>query len=116
MAGALGLALAGPRRYAEQIVDDPFLNADATHQAAPDDIGRALDLFVAACAHRGGGLRGAGIGGLTTARDRQDGFDIQMRFQMIGERIERGFDLASRRQATKQCRDWPATLFEMRRR
>ena len=49
MAGALGLALAGPRRYAEHVVEDPFLNADATHQAVPDDIGRALDLFTAAC-------------------------------------------------------------------
>jgi adenosylcobinamide-phosphate synthase len=49
MAGALGLALAGPRRYAEHVVEDPFLNTDATHQAAPDDIGRALDLFTAAC-------------------------------------------------------------------
>lgn len=49
MAGALGLALAGPRRYAEHVVDDPFLNAKATKQAVPDDIGRALDLYAAAC-------------------------------------------------------------------
>jgi adenosylcobinamide-phosphate synthase len=49
MAGALGLALAGPRRYAEHVVDDPFLNAEATRQAVPDDIGRALDLYTAAC-------------------------------------------------------------------
>jgi adenosylcobinamide-phosphate synthase len=49
MAGALGLALAGPRRYAETIVDDPFLNAEATRPAVPDDIGRALDLYTAAC-------------------------------------------------------------------
>jgi adenosylcobinamide-phosphate synthase len=49
MAGALGLALAGPRRYAEHMVEDPFLNAEATHQAVPDDIGRALNLYTAAC-------------------------------------------------------------------
>jgi adenosylcobinamide-phosphate synthase len=49
MAGALGLALAGPRRYAEHAVDDPFLNAEANQRAAPDDIGRSLDLYVAAC-------------------------------------------------------------------
>jgi adenosylcobinamide-phosphate synthase len=49
MAGALGLALAGPRRYAEHVADDPFLNAEANTQAAPDDIGRALDLYTAAC-------------------------------------------------------------------
>ena len=48
-AGALGLALAGPRRYGERIVDDVFLNAGARKAATPDDIGRALDLLVAAC-------------------------------------------------------------------
>ena len=49
MAGALGVALAGPRRYATHMVEDPFLNAEATSQAVPDDIGRALDLYAAAC-------------------------------------------------------------------
>jgi adenosylcobinamide-phosphate synthase len=48
-AGALGLALAGPRRYGERIVDDPFLNAEARKDAMPSDIGRSLDLLVAAC-------------------------------------------------------------------
>jgi adenosylcobinamide-phosphate synthase len=50
MAGALGIALAGPRTYAEGVVDDPFLNAEARKAATPADIGRALQLFVAACA------------------------------------------------------------------
>ncbi|UZE47803.1 adenosylcobinamide-phosphate synthase CbiB [Rhodopseudomonas sp. P2A-2r] len=50
MAGALGIALAGPRAYAEGAVDDPFLNAEARKAATPTDIGRALQLFVAACA------------------------------------------------------------------
>jgi adenosylcobinamide-phosphate synthase len=49
MAGALGLALAGPRHYAEGLVDDPFLNAQGRKDATPDDIGRALDLYFAAC-------------------------------------------------------------------
>jgi len=49
MAGALGVALAGPRRYATHMVDDPFLNAEATRQLVPNDIGRALDLYAAAC-------------------------------------------------------------------
>jgi adenosylcobinamide-phosphate synthase len=49
MAGALGVALAGPRRYATHAVDDPFINAEATSRATPDDIGRALDLYAAAC-------------------------------------------------------------------
>lgn len=48
-AGALGLALAGPRRYSERIVDDVFLNAEACKDATSDDIGRALNLLVAAC-------------------------------------------------------------------
>ena len=49
MAGALGLALAGPRRYGERIVDDVFLNAEARKEATSDDIGRALNLLIAAC-------------------------------------------------------------------
>jgi adenosylcobinamide-phosphate synthase len=49
MAGALGIALSGPRRYGEVIVDDPFLNADARKDAAPADIGLALKVLVAAC-------------------------------------------------------------------
>jgi len=49
MAGALGVALAGPRRYATHMVDDPFLNAEATRLLVSDDIGRALDLYAAAC-------------------------------------------------------------------
>ena len=49
MAGALGLALAGPRRYGEHSVDDPFLNAEARKEANPGDIDRALDLLMAAC-------------------------------------------------------------------
>jgi adenosylcobinamide-phosphate synthase len=52
-AGALGLALAGPRRYGERIVDDAFLNAEARKAATPEDIGRALNLLIAACLLQG---------------------------------------------------------------
>jgi adenosylcobinamide-phosphate synthase len=48
-AGALSLALAGPRRYGTRIVDDVFLNAEARQDASPGDIGRALKLLMAAC-------------------------------------------------------------------
>lgn len=48
MAGALGLALAGPRRYASGLVDEPFLNASGRRDAGPADIGRALRVTVAA--------------------------------------------------------------------
>jgi adenosylcobinamide-phosphate synthase len=49
MAGALGIALAGPRVYAEGTVDDLYLNADG-RTATPDDIRRALRLLAAAYA------------------------------------------------------------------
>jgi adenosylcobinamide-phosphate synthase len=48
MAGALGIAISGPRVYADGVANDPFVNAEG-RTAAPDDIGRALRVFVAAC-------------------------------------------------------------------
>lgn len=48
MAGALGLALAGPRRYAEYTVNDPWIG-DGTAQATAAHIDRALYLYVVAC-------------------------------------------------------------------
>jgi adenosylcobinamide-phosphate synthase len=44
MAGALGLALAGPRQYPEGAVNDPWLG-DGTPLARPADIVRALRLY-----------------------------------------------------------------------
>ncbi len=49
MAGALGLALAGPRRYGGRTVEDAWMGRGRS-RATPDDIRRALRLFVAACA------------------------------------------------------------------
>lgn len=48
MAGALGIKLAGPRRYAEGLVDDPYLNVNG-RDATPADIRRALRVLAAAC-------------------------------------------------------------------
>ncbi len=48
MAGALGLALAGPRRYAEAVVEDPWIG-DGRARATGTDIVRALRLFKIAC-------------------------------------------------------------------
>jgi len=48
IAGALGLALAGPRQYAEGEVRDPWLG-DGTARARPSDIARALRLYSLAC-------------------------------------------------------------------
>jgi adenosylcobinamide-phosphate synthase len=48
-AGALGLALNGPRQYQGEIADDPFLNRQGRRIAVPEDITRALRLLLAAC-------------------------------------------------------------------
>jgi adenosylcobinamide-phosphate synthase len=53
MAGALGVALAGPRRYPEGLVDDPWLG-DGSARAAASDIVRALHLYRLACLIEGG--------------------------------------------------------------
>ena len=53
VAGALGLALAGPRHYAEGIVTDPWIGS-GTPQAGPLDIARALRLYTLACLIGGG--------------------------------------------------------------
>jgi adenosylcobinamide-phosphate synthase len=47
-AGALGLALSGPRRYHGAASDDPWIG-DGRARATPADIVRALRLFAAAC-------------------------------------------------------------------
>jgi adenosylcobinamide-phosphate synthase len=49
MAGALGLALAGPRSYASGCIEDAWMNESGRKEPHPDDIARALRLFVAAC-------------------------------------------------------------------
>jgi adenosylcobinamide-phosphate synthase len=47
MAGSLGLRLAGPRRYAGELVDDAWMGAGRA-AATPSDIRRALRALVAA--------------------------------------------------------------------
>ena len=49
MAGALGLALAGPRRYGSEIVDDHWMNAGGRTGATGGDIRRGLSLYTVAC-------------------------------------------------------------------
>jgi adenosylcobinamide-phosphate synthase len=58
MAGALGLALAGPRDYAEGRVEDPWLGS-GTPLARPADIDRALRLYALACLLLAGVILGA---------------------------------------------------------
>ena len=48
MAGALGIALAGPRFYKDVLADDPFFNSHGG-PATRNDITRALRVLVAAC-------------------------------------------------------------------
>lgn len=50
MAGALGVALAGPRAYAGHVVDDGWMNDGGRTAATPADIAAALRLFLGACA------------------------------------------------------------------
>ena len=45
MAGALGLALAGPRSYGGVVVDDVFMGEGGRREATPADIRRALALY-----------------------------------------------------------------------
>ncbi len=47
-AGALGIALAGPRRYHGALADDPWIG-DGRARVEPADITRALSLYVVAC-------------------------------------------------------------------
>jgi adenosylcobinamide-phosphate synthase len=53
MAGALGLALGGPRLYAASPVNEPFLNREGRRDAWPDDITRALRVMTAAAVAHG---------------------------------------------------------------
>lgn len=48
MAGALGLALAGPRRYPGYVVDDPWVG-EGTARATAVDVNRALRVFCIGC-------------------------------------------------------------------
>jgi adenosylcobinamide-phosphate synthase len=48
MAGALGVALAGPRRYSGIIVADPFMNEGGRRDARPADIRQALRVYLGA--------------------------------------------------------------------
>ena len=49
MAGVLGLALAGPRRYGGKVVHDAWMGSGRS-RATTNDIRMALRLFIAACA------------------------------------------------------------------
>ena len=62
MAGALGLGLAGPRRYGAEIVNDPWLGQGRI-EADAADISRALGIYVGACA-----IEAALIAGLAALR------------------------------------------------
>ena len=57
MAGALELALAGPRHYADGVVADPWIGEGSARAAIPDIV-RALDLYRLACLLEGGLLIG----------------------------------------------------------
>ncbi|HEY3911473.1 MAG TPA: adenosylcobinamide-phosphate synthase CbiB [Stellaceae bacterium] len=62
MAGALGLALAGPRHYPEGVVVDPWVG-EGTARVATSDVARALSLYKLACLIEGGLVLGAWLAG-----------------------------------------------------
>ncbi|RMH42828.1 MAG: cobalamin biosynthesis protein CobD, partial [Alphaproteobacteria bacterium] len=45
MAGALGVALAGPRSYQGTLTDDPFVNPKGRRDAGAEDVDRAVSLL-----------------------------------------------------------------------
>jgi len=49
MAGAIGVALAGPRSYGGEAVKDAWLGEEFTARALPPDIHRALAIYAIAC-------------------------------------------------------------------
>ena len=49
LAGALGVALAGPRRYDGEIVEDHWMNRDGRREAGLADLARGLRLYLIAC-------------------------------------------------------------------
>jgi adenosylcobinamide-phosphate synthase len=61
-AGALGLALAGPRTYTDSVIDDAWIG-DGRAKATPRDIDRALYLYAVACL-----INAFVVAGLVTAR------------------------------------------------
>lgn len=63
MAGALGLALGGPRRYGRELVAAPWLGS-GTMEAGPRAIWHALALLAAGCAVHGVAVLVAAVAGL----------------------------------------------------
>jgi adenosylcobinamide-phosphate synthase len=56
LAGALGVALAGPRRYAGRLVEDYWMNSGGRSEATVDDIRRGLHIYLAACLLQAGSV------------------------------------------------------------
>jgi adenosylcobinamide-phosphate synthase len=49
LAGALGVALAGPRRYGGTVIEDHWMNSGGRPDATAEDIRRALHIYASAC-------------------------------------------------------------------
>jgi adenosylcobinamide-phosphate synthase len=54
MAGAIGVSLAGPRRYGQQVVDDEWIGRKGRARATAGDVRRALVVYSFACLINGG--------------------------------------------------------------
>ena len=83
MAGALGFKLSGPRVYHGALTEDPWIGEGSSDLTA-SDIRRALSLYRTSCAVQIVFLRC-----LCPHRASLSSVDLDMGFEMRGERIER---------------------------
>ena len=89
MAGALGFALAGPRRYGGVLVEDAEMGQGGRRELGPADIRRALRLYwIADAPARGaaGGWRWASSG------YSEQRVEVEMRLEVAGEGVQRRLD------------------------
>jgi adenosylcobinamide-phosphate synthase len=56
LAGALGVALAGPRRYGGELVEDHWMNRGGRREATAGDIRRGLRIYLIACVLQAGAV------------------------------------------------------------
>jgi adenosylcobinamide-phosphate synthase len=61
MAGALGVALAGPRRYGGRVLEAAWMNPGGRAALCAQDIRAALRLYVTACAVQALGIAALGL-------------------------------------------------------
>ena len=103
MAGALGLALAGPRRYVGHMVEDAWMGSGGRPEATPQDLRAALRLLTRAGVLLWASTLLAAVL-ISAARDPEQRVQIDMRLAMAGERIQGSVDTVLEPQAAGRTR------------